>query len=85
MSLSPVASQGKNVFENERCIECHGADLSGTPSAPSLLGVAQKHDAAKLRSILLQPTEAMADGGMQPVEVKEEDLKALVAFLESLK
>lgn len=85
VSLSPVASEGKKIFERERCIECHGTDLSGTSSAPSLLGVAQKHDTAKLRSILLQPTEAMADGGMQPVDVKDEDLKALIAFLESLK
>src|SRR5437016_6733623 len=28
-SLSPIASQGKRVFEEEGCIECHGADLSG--------------------------------------------------------
>lgn len=85
MSLSPVASQGKKVFERERCTECHAADLNGTSSAPSLLGVGQKHDAVTLQSILTHPTEAMADGGMQPVDVTEEDLKALIAFLESLK
>jgi cytochrome c2 len=50
-----------------------------------LLGVGQKHDAARLRIILQQPTEAMADGGMQPADVTEEDLTALIAFLESLK
>src|SRR2546429_4835671 len=56
-----------------------------TCALPILLGVGQKHDAAKLRSILNQPTDAMADGGMQPVDVREEDLAALIAFLESLK
>src|SRR5947208_557251 len=85
MPLSPVASQGKKVFERERCIECHGEDLNGTPSAPSFLGVGQKHEASRLRSILQQPSDAMADGGMQPVDVNEEDLTALIAFLESLK
>jgi len=73
------------VFDTEGCAECHGEDLSGTPSAPALLGVGQKYDSGRLRSILRQPTEAMIDEGMQPVDVKDEDLTALIAFLESLK
>jgi len=83
--LSPAASQGKKVFERERCTECHGADLSGTSSAPTLVGVGQKYDTGTLRSILRQPTDAMSDGGMQPVDIKEGDLTALIAFLESVK
>jgi len=38
----------------------------------------------RLRSILRQPTEAMIDENA-PVDVKDEDLTALIAFLESLK
>jgi len=84
-SLSPTVSSGKKVFDTEGCAECHGEDLSGTPSAPALFGVGQKYDSGRLRSILRQPTEAMIDEGMQPVDVKDEDLTALIAFLESLK
>ena len=69
----------------ERCTECHGADLSGTSAAPTLVGVGQKYDTGTLRSILRQPTDAMSDGGMQPVDIKEGDLTALIAFLESVK
>jgi cytochrome c2 len=50
-----------------------------------LVGVGQKYDTGTLRSILSQPTDAMSDGGMQPVDIKEGDLTALIAFLESVK
>ena len=84
--LSPAASEGRKVFERERCTECHGADLSGTSSAPTLVGVGQKYDTGTLRSILRQqPSDSMSDGGMQPVDIKEEDLTAMITFLESEK
>ena len=82
---NPVAGKGKKVFDQEGCAECHGEDLTGTSAAPSLIGVGDKHDSAKLESILKQPTDAMTDGGMTPVELNDEDLKSLIAFLKALK
>jgi len=82
---NPVAGKGKKVFDQEGCAECHGEDLTGTSAAPTLIGVGDKRDSAKLESILKQPTDAMTDGGMTPVELNEEDLKNLIAFLKALK
>jgi cytochrome c2 len=57
----------------------------GTAAAPKLIGVGAKYDPQRLESILKQPTSKMTAGGMSPVELKDEDLKALIAYLESLK
>jgi len=81
----PVAGQGKKVFDQEGCAECHGEDLAGTLSGPSLIGVGYKYDSGKMEAVLKQPTDAMTDGGMMAVDVKEEDLKVLIAFLQALK
>jgi ubiquinol-cytochrome c reductase cytochrome b subunit len=81
----PVAGQGKKVFDQEGCAECHGEDLAGTSSGPSLIGVGYKYDIGKMEAVLKQPTDAMTDGGMMAVDVKEEDLKVLIAFLQVLK
>ena len=81
----PIAAKGKKVYDQEGCAECHGEDLNGTSAAPSLVGVGDKYDPVMLESVLKQPTQEMTDGGMMPVEVKDEDLKVLILFLEALK
>ena len=82
---NPVASEGKKVYDHEGCAECHGNDLAGSLAAPTLIGVGDKYDNVNLESILIKPTDAMADGGMMPVDLKDEDLKLLIAFLEAVK
>jgi ubiquinol-cytochrome c reductase cytochrome b subunit len=82
---NPLAAKGKSLFEEQGCNACHGDNGIGTPAAPKLIGVAAKYDSKKLEAILKQPTTAMAQGGMTPTELKDEDLKALIAYLESLK
>jgi ubiquinol-cytochrome c reductase cytochrome b subunit len=81
----PVAAEGKKIYDREGCAECHGEDLNGTTSAPSLVGVGDKYDNIKLESVLKEPTQAMTDGGMMPVDIKPEELKVLISFLEVLK
>ena len=81
----PVASHGKKVFDDGGCAECHGEDLAGTSSGPSLIGVGYKYDREKMEAVLKQPTDAMTDGGMMAVDVKDEDLRVLIAFLQALK
>jgi hypothetical protein len=51
---------------------------------PKLIGVGKKYDAAKLASLLTHPTPAMTAGGMPPVDLKPEELDALIAYLQSL-
>jgi len=82
---NPLMAHGKDVFAAQSCDACHGADARGTDSAPSLIGVAAKYPGDRLKSVLESPTAKMSDGGMQPLDVPDPDVDALVAYLESLK
>jgi ubiquinol-cytochrome c reductase cytochrome b subunit len=82
---NPEAAKGKKVFDQEGCAECHGDDLAGTSAGPTLIGVADKYDSVKLEGVLKEPTQAMTDGGMMAPDLKDEDLKVLIVFLEALK
>jgi ubiquinol-cytochrome c reductase cytochrome b subunit len=83
-ALDPLAAAGKKVYEGESCDACHGEGGAGTGVAPKLTGTAQK-PADELSNLLKKPTQQMLDGGMQPVNVSDEDLKALIAYIKSLK
>jgi mono/diheme cytochrome c family protein len=82
---NPLVAKGKSIFEEQGCNACHGDNGIGTPAAPKLIGVGVKYDSKKIEALLKQPTPAMAQGGMTPTELKNEDLQALIAYLESLK
>ena len=62
-----------------------GENGAGTAAAPKLTAIGNKYDSAKLESLLKSPTTAMQLGGMEPVDLKQEDLDALVTYLQSLK
>jgi ubiquinol-cytochrome c reductase cytochrome b subunit len=82
---NPEAAKGKKVFDQEGCAECHGDDLAGTSAGPTLIGVSDKYDSVMLGAVLKEPTQAMTDGGMMAPDLKDEDLKVLIVFLEALK
>lgn len=81
----PVAAKGKAIFEGQSCNACHGDGGVGTAAAPALVGVGAKFTPEKLEERLKNPTPKMTAGGMPPVEATGEDLKDLIAYLESLK
>lgn len=84
----PAASHGKAVFEKQQCNSCHGDNGIGTSAAPKLIGVGTKFDDTTLQAILRTPTAKMQLGGMEGLDVKDvrdSDLKDLVAYLKSLK
>jgi len=82
---NPEAAKGKGIFEREGCNACHGDNGVGTAAAPKLVGVGAKYDGAKLEELLHHPTEKMSAGGMPAVELKAQDMSALIAYLQSLK
>lgn len=84
-ATDPAAVHGKEIFEGQGCNACHGEGGAGTAAAPKLIGVGQKYDAAKIQSLLRSPTAKMTAGGMPPVIVNDDELKSLIAYLESLK
>jgi ubiquinol-cytochrome c reductase cytochrome b subunit len=81
----PLAAKGKAIFESLSCNACHGDGGVGTAAGPALVGIAAKLTPEKLEDLLQHPTAKMAAGGMPPVDVAGEDLKALIAYVESLK
>jgi mono/diheme cytochrome c family protein len=80
---TPAVAQGQNIF-SQSCNACHGEAGVGGGIGPRLVGVGKKYDAAKIASLLKTPTPAMTAGGMPPVDLKPEELDALIAYLQSL-
>jgi len=81
----PLAAKGKDIFEQQACNACHGDGGVGTAAAPKLIGVGAKFDSERLTGLLKQPTSKMTAGGMPATNLKDEDMKALVAYVRSLK
>jgi len=81
----PLAAAGKKVYEGESCDACHGENGVGTAAGPKLAGATAQKSAEELSSLLRHPTAKMIAGEMKPVDVSDEDLKALVAYIKSLK
>jgi ubiquinol-cytochrome c reductase cytochrome b subunit len=81
----PLAAAGKKVYENESCDACHGENGAGTNAGPKLAGTTAQKPAEELSNLLRHPTAKMIAGEMKPVDVSDEDLKALIAYIKSLK
>ncbi|GBC99787.1 Cytochrome c oxidase subunit 2 [bacterium HR17] len=84
-SPSGLVERGKTVYDETGCATCHAIGGIGGTIGPSLDGVGKKYDAAKLRRILLNPQTLNPNTTMPAFEGSEEDLNALVAYLQSLK
>jgi ubiquinol-cytochrome c reductase cytochrome b subunit len=80
----PFAARGKLVYEMQSCDSCHGVDGKGTGDGPRLVGIGSKFQPDKIAEILRHPTPKMIDGGMNVVAVADSDLKALIAYIDSL-
>ena len=81
----PLAAKGKKIFEDQSCNACHGDGGVGTAAASKLTGVSAKYSPEQLASLLQKPSDKMTAGGMTPVDIPEDDLKALIAYIESLR
>jgi cytochrome c2 len=57
------------------------------PNPRSMRSIGLSHSAGeKLETLLKRPTDAMSQGGMQPVDLKDDkELKALIVYVESLR
>jgi ubiquinol-cytochrome c reductase cytochrome b subunit len=81
----PLAAKGKTIFEGQSCNACHGDGGVGTAAAPALVGIATKFPPDKLAELFKHPTAKMTAGGMPPIDLPPDDLRALIAYAESLK
>ena len=81
----PLAAKGKTIFEGHSCNACHGDGGVGTSAAPALIGVNAKFSPDQLAELFKHFTPKMKAGGMPPIDLPPDDLKALIAYVESLK
>ncbi len=80
--VSKAESKGRVIFEAHGCVNCHGTDgVAGTAAAPPLAGTGASLAPAFLTTMLQHPTARMQQGGMPPVSLDDDELKALVAYL----
>jgi ubiquinol-cytochrome c reductase cytochrome b subunit len=80
----PLAAKGKTIFEGQSCNACHGDGGIGTAAAPALTGISAKFNPDQLTELLHHPNAKMIAGGMSAVELPADDLKGLIAYVESL-
>ncbi len=83
--VDPAMTRGKAVYNAQSCDACHGDAGQGTQGAPALIDIAAKHPADELQRLLKMPTKKMADGGMMPLDIPDDDLRLLMAYISALK
>jgi mono/diheme cytochrome c family protein len=82
--VNPQVAQGKGVFDGNGCSGCHGEAGTGTPAAPTLVGVTGRYPAAQLAMLLRNPTAKMRAGGMPAFDLSANDMSALFSYLAAL-
>jgi ubiquinol-cytochrome c reductase cytochrome b subunit len=83
--LDPFAAKGKEVYEMQSCDSCHGDSGRGSAEGPKLVRIGAKLQPDQLEALLRHPTRKMLDGGMNAIAVNDQEMKSLVAYLNSLK
>ncbi len=81
---SPLATEGKKIFQSHSCYACHGEGAVGTPIAPKLIGIGQKFSTSQMEHLFKHPLPAMDKGGMPHFTFTPDQVKALRTYLDSL-
>ena len=84
VSADPKVLKGLALYQANSCGSCHGDHGKGTAAAGPLTGVGQKYTDVQLIALLHSPDAKMTNGGMTPVDLKEDDLAALAEYVRQL-
>ena len=86
-----LVASGRTLFETAKCGICHLAEGKGNKKQP-LDGIAAKMPAADIRKWITSPAEMTAKLPKKPAvtmpkkaDLKDADVDALVAYIQSLK
>jgi cytochrome c oxidase subunit 2 len=77
--------QGKRYFMDSGCHGCHTIGKMGTPIGPDLSKVGTKYSHADLERWLKDPSAQRPNAHMPALELSEQQVKSLAAFLSSLR
>jgi cytochrome c oxidase subunit 2 len=80
-----TVDQGKRYFMDSGCYGCHVVGKMGTPIGPELSRIGAKHPRADLERWLRDPSAQRPNAHMPTLELSEQQVKALAAFLSSLR
>ena len=80
-----VAERGRAAFMANGCHGCHMLGKMGTPIGPDLSHVGFKYREEYLVRWLRDPAYLRPSAHMPKLEIKESDIKALAAYLASLR
>lgn len=84
-SAQEAIDQGRRSFMDSGCHGCHTIGKMGTPIGPDLSRVGSKYSRAYLERWLRDPSAQRPRAHMPTLELTEEQVKAMAAFLSSLR
>jgi cytochrome c oxidase subunit II len=80
-----LVARGEGVFKDQGCYGCHTVGKTGTPIATDLTRIGAKHDEAYLDRWLRDPAQQKPRQHMPKLKLTEAEVKALAAYLGSLR
>jgi mono/diheme cytochrome c family protein len=80
-----LIEQGKKLFVDQGCYGCHTVGKMGTLIAPDLSEIGSKYPPSYLLEWLRDPATQKPKAHMPKIELTEEEIRALVAYLASLR
>ena len=79
-----MVTRGRSVFFAQGCYGCHTLGAAGTPIAPDLSRIGAKYSRSWLEGWLRDPAAQRPTAHMPKLELSDNEVKALAAFLASL-
>jgi len=85
VSARESVDQGRKYFVDSGCYGCHLVGKTGTPIGPNLSNVGAKYSRSYLERWLRDPSSQRPNAHMPTLELSEQQVKDLAAFLSSLR
>jgi cytochrome c oxidase subunit 2 len=80
----PDVERGRRLFTESGCHGCHKVGAVGTPIGPDLSHVGRRHRASSLAAWLRDPRGQRPSAHMPLLELSEEQVRSLAAYLSTL-
>jgi len=80
-----LVGQGRAVFRDQGCYGCHSAEGMGTPIGPDLSRIGAKRNETYLTRWLRDPSAHRPSAHMPKLQLTEAEMRALAAYLGSLR
>jgi cytochrome c oxidase subunit II len=82
---SVLIEQGKQLFFTQGCFGCHTVGKVGTPIGPDLSHVGAQYALPYLTGWLREPASQKRPAHMPKIDLNEQEIQALAAYLSSLR